>query len=212
MNERRPGTLRDDQTEFTDETFAALDVSGSSVAPRIFQSCVFTKCDLSDAGLTGSRFEDCRFHESNLSNARLTNARLASVRFERCKLVGINFTACDEFLFDASFEDCDLSFCVFQGMKLRKARFLRSKIAEAEFSGADLTGVDFSGSDLRRATMAKCILRKADLRTATNYDIDPRACDLKGARFSLPEAGRLLNVFGLLIGDEQSSGGGRKRS
>ena len=47
--------------------------------------------------------------------------------------------------------------------------------------------------------MTKCILKQADFRTATGYDFDPRTCELKGAKFSLPEAGRLLSVFGVVL-------------
>lgn len=191
-------TLPDDQVEFADQALT-IDLEGRPLGARVFRDCTFIDCNFSGANLAGARFVDCTFRGSNFSNAKLTNVKLADVAFQGCKVLGVDFRACDGTLFGASFDETDLSYCVFVGMKLRKAQYTKSKLIECDFTGCDLAGADFSGSNLRGALFSKTILKQADFRSATEYAFDPRLNELKGARFSSPEVVRLLTVFGVVI-------------
>ena len=67
------------------------------------------------------------------------------------------------------------------------------------FRDANLAKATFRGSNLANAEFVNCDLRGADFRGATEYALSPVDNRLEKARFSLPEAIRLLTGFGILL-------------
>jgi uncharacterized protein YjbI with pentapeptide repeats len=65
---------------------------------------------------------------------------------------------------------------------------------EADLSNSNLNGSDFEGAIFKNST-----LTKANFVNAKNYTIDHNYNAIKEARFSLPEASRLLNSLGIII-------------
>jgi uncharacterized protein YjbI with pentapeptide repeats len=117
------------------------------------------------------------------------------VRFKDCKLLGVHFEQCNEFLLSVSFDTCLLNLASFFRLKLKKTRFKNSSLHEADFTDTDLTGSVFDNCDLARAIFEKTTLEKADLRTAYNYSIDPERNRIKKAKFSLAGVVGLLDKY-----------------
>jgi fluoroquinolone resistance protein len=68
---------------------------------------------------------------------------MQDVEFSGCKLLGVEFRNCNQFLFETSFNDCNLELVSFAGMKIKETVFQNSELKEVNFSGSDLTGVIF---------------------------------------------------------------------
>jgi len=127
-----------------------------------------------------------------------TNARLREISFENCKLLGVQWTQIDDFV-NPSFRECNLNYCGFVGLKLKKTLFFKSSLREADFSQGDLSESDLRECDFLNARFHNTTLLKADFRGALNYLIDPIGNKLRGARFTMPEAQGLLAGLGVII-------------
>ena len=185
--------------DIEDEVFAELDLREDVLHDQAFEGCVFEACDLSDASLSDTRFVDCRFVNCNLSNVRLGGTALVGVAFESCKLIGVDFSSVLRMTFDVSFNDSDLSWCVFADRPWRKAKIRNSRLRECEFEACDLADADLSGSAFPGCRFTRCTLHRADFRFAADYTLDPRDNHVKGARFAMPEVVGLLAGFGINI-------------
>ncbi len=163
-----------------------------------FFDCQFESMDFTALNLASFRFIDCTFSKCNFSNALLRGVNLRSPVFKECKLLGLNWTELTTFI-APYFENVQLDYSVFQEMNLVKAIFKNSSLCEVDFSGANLVKSDFTLSKLPRASFSRADLSEADFREATDYYIDPRETKIKKAKFSLPEALSLLDVFDVVI-------------
>lgn len=114
-------------------------------------------------------------------------------------MLGLRFDECQTLLLAFAFENCQLDFSSFYKLKLKGTAFKNCKLQEVEFREADLTQARFDNCDLTRATFENTILQGADLRTATNFSIDPEINKLKKARFSINGLPGLLARHDLLI-------------
>lgn len=92
-----------------------------------------------------------------------------------------------------------MRFCNFSDLNLKGRSFTGSKIFECTFNETNLNAADFSEADLNGTLFHKCNLAFADFSTATRYGIDPTTNTLKKAKFSLPEAVRLMDGFDITI-------------
>ncbi len=133
------------------------------------------------------------FNNSNLSTAKLNKTAFRDSTFKDCKLMGLQFNTCDDFLFTVAFENCILNFSSFYKMKLKKMVFKNCNLTEIDFTEADLSESLFDHCDLAKTLFENTILEKADLRTAYNYSIDPELNKIKKAKFSIPGIIGLLN-------------------
>ncbi|MDX5435684.1 MAG: pentapeptide repeat-containing protein [Pontibacter sp.] len=174
--------------------FKATDFTEKSLPKGEYENCVFDGCVFQNSDLRGVVFIDCEFRNCDLSMANLLDAAFREVQFTGCKLLGLHFENCTKFLLSMSFEDSQLNLSSFYKLSLKGAKFKNCNLREADFSEADLTSATFSHCDLTGATFDHTTLEKADLRTSTNYAIDPGKNRIRKARFSLPE------VIGLLSG------------
>jgi uncharacterized protein YjbI with pentapeptide repeats len=156
-----------------------------------FLECNFSGLNLSELEVRQSRFIDCVFENCNLSNMVLTGPSFRSVQFKSCKLVGVNFSSISSQM-DLEFIECHMDFTVFQDLKLEGTNFSNSSLKSADFSNATLKRAIFCGARLGEANFGGSNLEKADFRGAENYFIDIKHSFIKGAKFSTPEALRLL--------------------
>lgn len=182
-----------------DEVFESLDYPEADLTEREYVSCEFLKCDLSKADLSGAVFTDCVFRNSNLSLAKMNECGIKTVDFYDCKLVGVEFGKCSDFLFTASFQNCVIDYSSFFQKKLKNTRFADCSLKEADFSLADLTSVMFENCDLLKASFQQTNLEKADLSTAYNYTLDPEANRIKGAKFAHAGIAGLLTKYEIVI-------------
>jgi uncharacterized protein YjbI with pentapeptide repeats len=144
-------------------------------------------------------FVDCVFNDCNFSLTKFKGTGVKEVQFNRCKVVGVDFSACSDFLFSVNFDACQLDYSQFQGRKMKKTKFNVCSLKEVDFSEADLTESIFANSDLTRTTFQRTQLHKADFRTAINFSIHPEPNFMKKAKFSLDGLPGLLEKFDLVI-------------
>ena len=182
-----------------DQTFENTDFSEKKVSVIEYNNCEFINCNFSKSDLSNINFVDCFCKGCNFSLAVLKNAGIKNVRFVNSKLMGIDFGVCNDFLFSASFENCQLDYSSFYKKKLKKASFSSCSLKEVDFTETDLSGTVFKNCDLTGAVFVQTILEKADFRTARNYALDPELNKIKKAKFSLPEVAGLLAKYNIDI-------------
>ena len=139
------------------------------------------------------------FDGCNLSMVKTVKTAFKEVKFNNCKLLGVRFENCSEFLFQVYFENCVLNLASFYKLNLKKTTFKHTSLHEVDFTEADLTGAIFDNCDLERAIFENTVLEKADFRTAYNYSIDPSINKIKKAKFSLAGVAGLLDKFDIEI-------------
>lgn len=181
------------------KTFNKDVYSEKSVNKREFDNCTFIDCDFSNSNFSNNRFNECEFVNCNLSMIQLGKTVMYTVHFRDCKLLGINFHECDDFLFGVNFENSILDYSSFIRKKMPKTKFLNSSLREVAFIETILTGSQFENVNLAGAVFNRTDLRGVDFKTAINYDIDPEFNNIQKAKFSLPEAIRLLSKYDLKI-------------
>ena len=188
-----------ERTYIQDKKFEKEDFTSNELPIADYENCVFLNCNLSNADLSKRVFIECEFNFSNLSTAKLAVTAFKNVKFKDCKLLGLHFENCDQFLFEVDFDNCFLNLCSFYKLKLKKTRFRNSNLSEVDFTDADLTNALFANCDLAGARFENTILEKADLRTARNYSIDPELNKIKKAKFSIQGIAGLLAKYDIEI-------------
>ena len=181
------------------KTFEKVVYTGQKVSSREFENCVFQNCNFSDTSFLSSTFMDCEFNDCNLSMMELSGSSLKNVTFKNCKLLGIAFDACNDFLFQVSFDHCVLDFASFANKKMPKTKFGGSSMREVSFVGTKLKQSTFEKCDLSGAIFNDCDLSECNFTTATNFQIDPQSNMLKKARFSLQGIPGLLEKYDIKI-------------
>ena len=180
------------QLTHDNKTFEKITYTGQIINGREFQECVFKQCDLSESNFGNNKFIDCSFEGCNLSMLKLANATLSNVVFKDCKILGVNFHECSDFLFSVEFENCVLDYASFANKKMPKTKFSKSSVKEVSFIQANLAGSKFANCDLDRAVFNRTDLSTVDFSTAQNFDIDPEINTLKKAIFAADSLRGLL--------------------
>ena len=121
------------------QTYEKVIFTDQRVNNREFDGCVFKNCDFSNSDFSSNTFLDCEFYDCNLSNLNLRGTSLKQVHFENCKLLGIQFHECDDFLFAVDFNSCNVDYASFINKKMVKAKLINSSLREVNFTSADLT-------------------------------------------------------------------------
>ncbi len=160
---------------------------------------MFKQCSFNNANLGNNKFIDCTFEYCDLSLCKLTNSALSNALFKDCKILGVNFHECSDFLFSAEFQKCILDHSSFTGKKMVKTRFESSSLKEAVFTQANLNGSVFKDCDLDRTVFHRTDLTSVNFTSAYNFDIDPDNNTLKKAIFTADGLKGLLTKHQLKI-------------
>lgn len=88
------------------EKFENIDFSEKILRNREFYKCEFVRCNFMKSDLRGNSFEDCNFKDCNFSMTDIDGLGLRNVKFSGSKLLGIDFTRCNEFIFSFEFDNC----------------------------------------------------------------------------------------------------------
>ena len=184
---------------YEDKTFNGTDFSVKTVSKREFADCIFINCNFSKSDLSNDDFMDCHFRGCNFSLAIMENTGIKNIRFTGCKLMGIDFSRCNNFNFSAIFENCPLDYCSFFRKKMKKTSFTDCSLKEADFTETDLSMAIFNNCDLLNASFMQTILEKADFRSARNYALDPEMNKIKKAKFSATGIAGLLAKYDIDI-------------
>ena len=182
-----------------DQTFRQVDYTASPLPKGNYEACEFIDCNFSKADLSHVVFIDCSFHECDMSMAKVHEAAFRNAQFKDCKLLGIHFDHCNEFLFEVAFDNCRLDLASFYQRALPKTDFTACSLKEADFVEADLRECSFARSDLSGAVFERTKLEKADFRGALNYNIDLEINSVGKARFSRDGLHGLLGKYNLKI-------------
>jgi len=181
------------------KTFEKVVYTGELIRGREFQDCTFKQCDLSNSEFSGSKFIDCIFEGCNLSMLKVGNTSLQSVTFKDCKILGVNFHECSDFLFSVAFENCIIDFASFNGKKMPKTNFVKCSLKETSFVQTNLTGSKFEQCDLSGTIFNRSDLSSVNFATAYNYTIDPEINTMKKAVFAAEGLAGLLAKHQLKI-------------
>ncbi len=182
-----------------DVVFEKENYSGKKFQGKEFDGCTFKNCEFSNSILTDCVFIDCEFTDCNLSMCKLPGTSLKTVVFKECKLLGIQFNECDDFLFNISFYGCALDYSWFINKKMPKRPFVNCSLKGVNFSGSDLTSVNFERSNLENAVFEGAQLKGCDFTSAYNIKIDPEQNMMKGAKFSVDSIPGLLSKYDIRI-------------
>jgi uncharacterized protein YjbI with pentapeptide repeats len=129
----------------------------------------------------------------------LLGTSLKTVHFKDCKLLGIQFNTCNDFLFSVSFQDCVLDYSSFANKKMPKTKFDSCSMKEVSFIGTNLMNSSFDNCNLDNAVFNDTQLAGVDFRTAYNYKIDPEFNPMKKAKFSTRGIVGLLDKYDIKI-------------
>jgi fluoroquinolone resistance protein len=168
------------QLTHENKTFEKVIYTGQVIRGREFHNCTF------------KQFIDCVFEGCNLSLMKLGNTALQSIIFKDCKILGVNFHECSDFLFTVEFESCLLDYASFANKKMLKTRFNKSSLKETSFAQANLAGSVFAQCDLAGVVFNRTDLTSVNFATAQNYTIDPEINTMKKAIFSAEGLAGLL--------------------
>ena len=182
-----------------EQKFLGVDFSNRKISGTEYDNCIFQNCDFSNSDFSDNDFVDCRFENCNFALTKLAGSGLKSVHFTDCKLIGINFDVCSDFLFAVGFKNCALDYSSFYSKKMKKTRLVNCSLREVDFSSADLSEAIFDGCDLSLAVFSQANLEKADFTNAINYQIDPEQNRIKKARFSQSGLAGLLVKYNIVI-------------
>ncbi len=123
--------------------------------------------------------------------------------FVKCEASYINWTegawAKSGLLNSVQFTECNLSYCTFIGLTLKKFSAIKCTAHDVDFSEADLAKAVFTGTDLAESRFLNTNLTEADFTHAVDYAISPLVNKVKKAKFSLPQALSLLAALEITI-------------
>ncbi len=179
---------------FIKESYTALTVKGIE-----FQTCTFKGCDFSNSVWAHNKFLDCLFEDCNLSMVKLKGSTLNNAEFKNCKILGVIFSDCLDFLFSVKFTSCILDYSSFMGKKMQRSVFSKCAIKDVNFSLTGLSGSVFNESDLTGAIFNRTDLSGSNFVTAYNFSIDPELNNLKKAVFSADGLQGLLGKYGIKV-------------
>ena len=180
-------------------TFEKLVITGSKINYKEFEGCVFKNCDFANTDLSNNTFTDCEFIDCNLSMVQLGNVHLQKAFFKHCKLLGIHFHTCSDFLFGANFEECVLDYASFANKKMPKTKFVSCSMKEVSLIGTNLTNAVFGNCNLDNAIFNDTQLAGADFTTAYLYKINPEFNPMKKAKFSSDGLLGLLEQYDIKV-------------
>lgn len=181
------------------KTFEKVISIDKKINNREFEGCIFKNCDFSNSDFSYNTFIDCEFQDCNLSLIKLAGTSLKTVNFKNCKLLGIQFHECDDFLFSVAYEDCVLDYSSFSNKKMLKTRFQSCTLKEVSFIGTNLSNSFFKNCNLENAVFNDTQLASVDFKTAYNYKIDPEFNPMKKAKFSSQGIVGLLDKYDIKI-------------
>ena len=182
---------------YTQQIFQQFPVTGTR--ETVFNECTFKGIDFTEISFFGCDFIQCEFQQCNFSMVKFGYIGFDDTYFKNCKLIGADFTATKDFLFNVHFSDCILDYVAFMKKKSRKSKFNNCSMKGTDFSEADLTLSSFTKCDLSGAVFMRTILNQVDFLEAYNFTIDPEQNQMRKARFGTDGLSGLLHKYGIVV-------------
>jgi fluoroquinolone resistance protein len=191
--------MKDDETiEHEGKLFEKIQWQEKVVSERNFTECTFRNCQFNMLSFVDCYFTDCIFEDCDLSLMKVKTSYFSRLQIIRCKAIGIHWFDTGK-PFSVEFIDSNISYSSFFGKPLKKTKFKNCVAKEVDFSECILIEADFSGTDLEGARFSNTDLSHANFKEARNYFIDVQFNKVKKAKFSLPEALKLLDAFDIEV-------------
>ncbi|MEO9967901.1 MAG: pentapeptide repeat-containing protein [Reichenbachiella sp.] len=184
---------------FIEQNFDNIDYTQNGFPEAEFDNCTFRNCLMADVNLSHRSFLECEFQDCDLTGVKLGDTAFKNVKFVGCKLMGVDFSSCNPFLLELTFEQCLMNLVSFYRLQLKETTFKSCTLEEADFAEGDLTGSEFLQCNLAMAQFDQTNLEKTDFRTAYNYSLNPNSNRLKKAKFSNEGVTGLLSAFDIII-------------
>ena len=167
-----------------------------------YEHCVFKSCDFTQATFLSNSFIDCEFYDSNLALTNLTRSILNGVKFVNCKILGVKFDLCNDFIFDVSFEDCILDYSSFVRRKMPNTKFKNCSLKGVSFIETNLKQSFFDNCNLDEAIFLGANLQEVNFTSSYNYTINLQENFIRKTRFSKDGLDGLLRNFDLIIDEK----------
>jgi fluoroquinolone resistance protein len=181
------------------KTFDKIDFTTIKLIKGEYYSCVFINCNFYGTDISNFTFNECEFRGCDLSLSKVNSTILNDVKFFDCKLLGLHFKDCNDFVLSIKFENCSLKLSTFYKLKLKKTIFKNCNLQEVDFAETDLTSSIFDKCDLKNAIFSNTNLEKVDFYSSFNYSFDPEKNRIRKARFSRSEVIGLLDKYNIEI-------------
>lgn len=185
--------------------FHGLDHAEAALTGLTFEECTFTRCAFSDATFDHCKFIDCTFASCDLSNIKIKSSKFQGVTFNECKALGVDWTRADWPRYAAparlAFRKSVLDYASFFDLDLQEIVIEECKVRHVDMRQGNFTRANFTYSDFAEALFGKTKLTGADFTEATNYVMDIRDNQIKGAKFTRTEAAGLLHGLGIELVD-----------
>lgn len=183
----------------TDTVYEKQNYSTIALVKGEYDNCTFVNCIFSDSDLSNVTFTECEFQDCDLSNTLVKHTVFNAVIFSNCKLLGLQFNDCSDFLFSATFIKSNLNLASFHKVTARNTKFTDCLLHNVDFTESDFSDSSFYKCDFKNAIFERTSLGKADFRTSFNYALDPETNTIKKAKFSIPEVLGLLNKYNIEV-------------
>lgn len=182
-----------------DQVFKKIDYTQQVFPKGEYDNCTFINCKFEGVYMDAMSFLECTFDTCDMTNAKVKSTSFNEIDFVNCKLLGIDFSKCNDFLFTATFQDCRLELASFAELKIKQTIFRASNLREVDFTSTNLENSVFDDCDLTAAIFENTNLEKVDFGSAYNYTIDPTLNRIKKAIFSRTEIHGLLTKYNIKI-------------
>ena len=182
-----------------DKEFKNINFTERNLPLAEYENCLFGNCIFSNSDLSALQFSECTFSGCDFSMAQVSDTVFRDTKFTDCKLLGLHFDECNQFLLSFIFENCILNFSSFRRLTLRKMLFKNCSLQDVDFSETSLIEAIFERCDLNGAVFRSTILEKADFSSSYNFAIDPENNQIKKAKFSQPGIMGLLYKYDIVI-------------
>lgn len=184
-----------------DQELLKIDYTKEDIKGYQFEDCHFSQCNFSGSDLSNCIFINCDFSDCDFTSSKINQTAFQTVCFKNCKLLGMDFSHINPFLFTLSAEDCQMNLCNFSELKMEKSVFHNCQILEAYFWNTNLSETQFSECNLEGSLFENTNLSKADMSTAWNFNINPDTNNIKGALFSKNNLIGLLSKYHIKVSE-----------
>ena len=164
-----------------------------------YENTHFILCDFNQMQASDIDFIDCIFEDCNLSLMKVNNVGFKNVQFINCKLTGVDFSACNNFLLQLSFLGSNLKLANFEKLKLVDTLFDNCDLSEAYFVETNLEKAIFNNCNLQLTVFSFTNLKSTDFSSSHGYVINPNENQMKKAKFSLSGLPGLLISYDIDI-------------
>ena len=181
------------------QTYNSVALIYAKLTNKEFEDCTFRDCNFSNTDFSHNTFSDCEFIDCNLSNIIISNSFLKNTTFTNCKMIGMDFSTTEDFLFEVNFVDCNIDYAIFDSKKMPKTKFQNCSLKEISCIGTNFTNAIFENCNLDKAIFNSSILIGADFATSHHFTIDPEKNAIRKAKFSTNGLLGLLEKYDIKI-------------